>query len=320
VPGAAAACPCLGGGSGTQTCAVNGTFGVCSCEANRTDSGAAGGDPAEAFTGAIRFDPTLNAETVTGSLPSGGDAGVAVTFDPTAPPTEVTPQTSMMIRVPFQGGAISAVQIGFGGNRYFRVPVGQTTGAATQGTVTIPALVGNFCGDLASVCHMIRCFEQVVTPEGVISGAVARTLVLNCTGGRDCGGNLVDGGAPMDAGPTSDASIAQDSAIAACNATVSGEGTLARQLDAGVLMRTFETGRSSGRVSLSWNNTDSVRFLIIQNGINIHDTGCVVNTGSTVVSYSGQGTRLQVGVNGTDCQPPGLFQDIFQWQYSIQCQ
>ena len=55
----------------------------------------------------------------------------------------------------------------------------------------MPVDFGNFCANLDNVCHQIKCYEQVTTADGTFSKSAAQDMVLNCTGGRDCNGNLV---------------------------------------------------------------------------------------------------------------------------------
>lgn len=79
VPGRVEACPCAGGGSGTQVCAADGTFGVCACgpggdAADAVGDGAdgIGGDTADASGGG----DTSNADSADAAPPS--DAPVII--------------------------------------------------------------------------------------------------------------------------------------------------------------------------------------------------------------------------------------------------
>src|SRR5207237_579767 len=93
--------------------------------------------------------------------------------------TIIRPGSQLLLAVPWSGGAIGQMQIGFGGGCKVRAPV---AGGASSGVAMLPAQIDpSVCANLASICHQIKCYEQVVTPSGVVSKAVARQMVLNCS-------------------------------------------------------------------------------------------------------------------------------------------
>lgn len=84
IPGRAETCPCPGGGTGVQTCGIDGTFGTCSCTA--TDAGIDVGEPAD------------------GGLDAGADAPAT-----DSPPD---PDVPMAIDAPSEGGTGHLVLMG----------------------------------------------------------------------------------------------------------------------------------------------------------------------------------------------------------------
>jgi hypothetical protein len=158
-----------------------------------TDGGSTSGDlPSEAFTKGVEIG--VPSSKVDGPLPEGDPNGPTVIPLPnqTDAPLMVAPGESFNLTVPYQGGTVSAINIGFGGSQHFNVPVPQGAGK-TSGQVIVPARVGaGVCANLGAICHQIRCYEQAGTPFGKTAN---QQIVLNCTGGKDCNGNVVsDGG------------------------------------------------------------------------------------------------------------------------------
>lgn len=160
-----------------------------------SSSGGGGGgssDAAEALTKGLDFG--AQATVTEGSLPQGSSGGPGVTPPSGAQPLEIKPGEPATFMIPWQGGAISGVNIGFGGSAYFAVPAPSAQGK-TQGTVAVTAQVSNsVCSNLSDICHQIQCYEQVVLPGGAtVSVASAMQVVLNCSG-KDCNGNPADAG------------------------------------------------------------------------------------------------------------------------------
>jgi len=156
------------------------------------------GDPSEAFTDSLEFGAGVSVTPLDGDQPEGSD-GTGVSVEPlpgSGEPLTVKPGEAFDLRVPWSGGNISALIVGFGGSKYFRVDVPQGS-TSTGGIVNVPVTVKpSVCGSLANVCHQIQCYEQVALPDGTtVTKAMAQSMVLNCTGGKDCNGNFVDGGA-----------------------------------------------------------------------------------------------------------------------------
>lgn len=118
-------------------------------------------------------------------LPAGLSTGPqVVSLTDTA--TVVAPGEDIDFAVGWQGGPITSVNMSFTQNQYFSIPV-PLASAELEGVANIPArLDAAVCDALADVCHPITCLEQVVTAEGNVSVARARTLVLDCLG-NGCG-------------------------------------------------------------------------------------------------------------------------------------
>lgn len=145
------------------------------------------GDPAEEFTNSLHFG--VPAMKQSGSMPEGSSDGPQVVPLGGGPMT-VSPGTAGTLSVPWSGGAVQSINIGFGGGAYFQVPVPNAAGQSS-GMIQVPVDFGDFCANLGDVCHQIKCYEQVTTASGTVSKAAAQDMVLNCTGGRDCNGDLV---------------------------------------------------------------------------------------------------------------------------------
>lgn len=155
--------------------------------------GTATADPAEALTKSLDFGG--QATPTVGPLPGGSETGPKVTPLPGSTPMVLTPGLPATFAIPYQGGEIGGVNIGFGGSKYFAIPVPAAQGK-TEGVVNVVAQVApNVCSGLSDICHQITCYEQVVLPGGqVVSIASAMQIVLNCSG-ADC-----NGAPPTDAG------------------------------------------------------------------------------------------------------------------------
>lgn len=168
--------------TGNRSCAVLFTMlTTCNIHIAGDSSGLAG----------VQFSDSVNipgSTPYTGDLPSGTFPYPGASSS-TAP--MISPGGSFNIPIP-TGGNVRAVNISFGGGRYFQVPA--------NGRSSVSANAGDFCSNLADVCHQISCYEQVVTSEGTYSQAMAQQMVLNCTGGTDCNGNAscqcTGGGSP----------------------------------------------------------------------------------------------------------------------------
>lgn len=143
------------------------------------------GDVANEFTDSLR--PSTPSDMRLGPMPEGSDLGPQIARLPSsgAPPT-FAPGDSVALMLPHTGGAdVVGVNIGFGGDSYFRVPATPGGGAVSFNATISP----DVCNNLGDICHQIQCYEQVVTSTGTFSKAEAMQLVLNCTGGVDCDGN-----------------------------------------------------------------------------------------------------------------------------------
>src|SRR6185295_11711630 len=101
-------------------------------------------------------------------------------------PMTFKPGTSMQVVIPYTNGPIGGVNVAFGGgstpptsyNQVMLPPSTMPTGMAMVGV----SLKGSVCDDLANVCHQIKCYEQVKTPDGMtVSKATAQQMVLDCT-------------------------------------------------------------------------------------------------------------------------------------------
>jgi hypothetical protein len=148
---------------------------------------------AEAFTNALDFGG--QASPTVGPLPDGTTGGPTVTPLPGTEPMTVQPGAGITFDIPWQGGEISGVNLGFGGSKHFHVAV-PAAGGQTSGVIGIQAsLASNVCADLGDTCHQIQCYEQVVFPDGsTVSKEAAMQIVLDCTGGVGCDGGGSCGG------------------------------------------------------------------------------------------------------------------------------
>lgn len=170
---------------------------IASCSSSGKSGGGGTGNTKsleDAFTDALEIG--VPNTPVVGPLPDGTSGGPQVTPLPGTAPLAASPSASLSFAIPWQGGAIQSINIGFGGSKYFSIPVPQA-GSQSSGMITVPAKLGaSVCDGLANTCHQIKCYEQVTLPDGkTVSKAAAMQIVLNCTGGSDCNGNPGDGGA-----------------------------------------------------------------------------------------------------------------------------
>jgi len=147
----------------------------------------------EAFTDNLSYGVMATPHVT--PLPQGVGTGPQVVDATTTPaPMVVAPGDVLLFGVGWQGGTISSVNMSFTVNQYFSIPVPEA-GAQTSCVANIPATLGTgVCDGLDDICHQIECFEQVVTPEGVLSIARAQQIVLRC--GGECG--TVPPGDPCD--------------------------------------------------------------------------------------------------------------------------
>lgn len=175
-----------------------------SCLPEGSSGGESGksGDPAEELTNALDFQG--QATTTSGPMPEGTAGGPTVSPLPGAGPLPADPGAPIQFQIPWAGGPISGVNIGFGGSKFFKIPVAQ--GGQSQGMVSITAnLKSSVCANLADTCHQIQCYEQVTLPNGTtVSKAAAMQVVLNCTGGTDCNDAGTGDGGSSEAGTCGD--------------------------------------------------------------------------------------------------------------------
>lgn len=162
-------------------------MGIGACSSDESGGESAGASPEEALTNGLDFQG--QATPSVGPLPEGSASGLTVTTLPGAQPMEVTPGTTVTFQIPWQGGEIGGVNIGFGGSKHFKIPVPNAVGQSS-GVVSVNAsLAANVCANLSDTCHQIKCYEQVSLPDGsTVSKASAQQIVLNCTGGKGCDG------------------------------------------------------------------------------------------------------------------------------------
>ena len=276
--------------------------------------GGGGGNPAggqnvaSAFAAAV----TIPGATVTRSPLAEGDAGFVgptVIVTPGSPPMEVrlTPtdggtasgSTSLNLAIPYQGGGVGSVNIGFGSGTapptsFFAVPTPSAAGVSS-GLLSVPAQIpNNFCSGLAvqNVCHQIKCYEQVVTPAGTFTKATALAMVINCTG-QDCNGNPVT---PPDAGLR-------------CNNLQTSGGDLPES-------HTVDLGRTSGSFLFNWDMVSKKdRMAVKYEGRTLFDTGCVAGTGMQNIPFSGSATAITVAVT-PNCESAGTGT---VWYFTVGC-
>lgn len=164
-------------------------LGVVACGSGGGGGGSGGagasGNAADAFTNALDFGGQATPKV--GPLPDGTAGGPTVTPLPGTEPLEVTPGMPLALQIPWQGGEIQGINVGFGGSKYFQIPVPDAAGQSS-GMISVDAqLSANVCSNLADTCHQIQCYEQVVFPDGTtVSQAAAMQIVLDCTGGAGC--------------------------------------------------------------------------------------------------------------------------------------
>lgn len=160
---------------------------IAACGSGDGSGSGSGASAADTFTRSLELG--VPSTPVQGTLPAADPNGPAVIPLPgQTGPLTVRPGESFNLTIPWSGGPITSVNIGFGGAQYFTVPVPQA-GTQTSGQAIVPArLAADVCANLGAICHQITCYEQAGTPFGQTAN---QQIVLNCTGGRDCSGNLV---------------------------------------------------------------------------------------------------------------------------------
>lgn len=142
-------------------------------------TGCGGGeDASQAFTDAITVQNGTRRE---GAIPNDeGSSGLAIPAINQSSAPSIRPGDTFTITVPYSGGQASAVNVGFGGDSYFEVPVNQS---GTSGTVQITITVSSSLS--LEEAAEVPCIYSVSGSDGSAS-PTEQTEIVACTQGGVC--------------------------------------------------------------------------------------------------------------------------------------
>jgi hypothetical protein len=132
----------------------------------------------------------FTAKSKASPMPTGSATGPQVTPFDTSMPLELKPNSQVTIVVPWNGGIISYVDIGFSGSStplsYIELTLPPEYSGQTGGSLIILTQVGDVCQGLPRTCQEAHCTAQVVSPQGDVSLPQTQRIITNCSGAASC--------------------------------------------------------------------------------------------------------------------------------------